>query len=143
MSSDNAERTLAKIEGDLREAEEAFMEADTRLKIAEDDRSAALDKINKCQLEIDTALAEMRQRSVAGSKWSIAKAKADGDPVLQADDIADDQPDSDASNLSSSETADTVLSHIENLRSYTQSQDSDPVVKIATSKRRTSGSKPS
>ncbi len=135
MNSHNAERTLAKIEGDLREAEEAFAEADARLKVAEGDRSAALHKINEHQLEIDKAITELRERSIAGSEWSKAKEKAEDDLLLQAEDIADDHPGPDDSNLSSVATADTVLSHIEHLRSHTQSQNSDPVLKIATAKR--------
>ena len=143
MNGNDAGRTLAKIESDLREAEEAFAEADARLEEAKSERSTALGKINKHQLEIDCAIAELRQRSVAGSKWSIAKEKTEGDLVLQEDDIVDDKPNSNDSKLNSAATANTVLTHIEHLRSHTHSQDSDPVLKIANPKRRASGFEPS
>lgn len=64
-------RSLAQIESDLLNAETVFAEADARVVEAQRDRSAALDAINKHQMEIDGVLAGMRMGSTAGSKWNL------------------------------------------------------------------------
>ncbi len=64
-------RALAEIESDLLKAEAAFADADTRLSEAERDRRAAIDTINRHQIEFDTAVSALRQRSTAGSRWRL------------------------------------------------------------------------
>ncbi len=83
-------RTLAQIESDLLKADAAFGDADTRLKEAERDRRAAIDTINKHQLEFDKAIAELRQRSTVGSKWRLEMEKPEDALILQKEDITEE-----------------------------------------------------
>lgn len=101
-------RDLARIESDLTKAENAFIDADTRLKAAERERTAALHEIDKHQAEMDVAIIELRKRSSPGSRWRIEletgskapasswKASQDDDGstlVLRSEDIDKDEQD--------------------------------------------------
>jgi len=84
------DRALAEIESELLKAEKAFVEASDRLKAAERDRQEALDTVNKHQSEIDKAIAELRQRSIAGSKWHVEPKETGNVLILEPDDMADE-----------------------------------------------------
>ena len=83
-------RALAQIESDLLKAVAAFNDADTRLKDAEHDRRAAIGTINQHQMEFDSAVAELRKRSTAGSKWRLEMEKPENALILQSEDMAED-----------------------------------------------------
>jgi len=80
-------RPLAQIESDLIKAETAFADADARLKEAERERRAALTEIDKHQIELDTAIADLRQRCTPGSKWHGEIEGKEGPLILQPEDI--------------------------------------------------------
>lgn len=136
-------RTLAMVESDLLKSEEAFSEADTRLKQAERNRRAALDAINRYQGEIDEAIAALRQRSVAGSNWSRTTRKAEDALILQSEDIAEVESNSSEPNLASVSAADSVASHIEQLKTYARARDGDSLIKVVSRNRGPSGFTPS
>ena len=83
-------RALAEIESDLLKSEAAFADADKRLEAAERDRRAAIDTINRHQMEFDTAVAGLRLRSTAGSRWRLEMGQADPALMLQGDTAGDD-----------------------------------------------------
>ncbi len=76
-------RSLAQLEGDMRQSEKAFVEADARFqqaqvayekalaayKTAEDDRDKTLDDLNDCHREIDRKLEMLREASPIGCDW--------------------------------------------------------------------------
>ena len=113
-------RALAQIESDLLTAEAAFADADTRLKEAERDRRAAVDTINRHQMEFDKAVAELRRRSTAGSKWRLEMEKPEDALILQTEDMAEDQ------NVSNRPKPKSVLEEFDRLKTLVQSVGNDP-----------------
>lgn len=102
-------RALAEIESDLLKAGEAFAEADTRLKEAECDRLAAIESIDKCQMEFDEAVAELRQGSIPGTKWHPEIQETADILILQPENVAADGTVSDRSSPTSAASDDPVL----------------------------------
>jgi len=121
---------LAQIENDLLKVEEAYEDADTRLKEAENDRRAAIDTINDLHLELDEAIAELRRRSIPGTKWHLEKGKLEDTLILQPENIAEHETASNRSNMTSVASVRSAASGFERLRAHTRSEDSGPVVKI-------------
>jgi hypothetical protein len=117
--------TLAQIEAGLLEAEAAFADADHRLKQAEQDRLAALDKINSHQAIFDEAIAEIRKRGTPGSTWQ--KKSGTGDPtlILNDDDTVDDAPAMSVVKVAS------VSAEFRRLKDIAQRDPSDPILKVA------------
>lgn len=76
-------RSLAEIESDLAAAEETFADADARCKEAERERQDAFDKLNLHQAELDDAFAQLRERSIPGSKWRQQLDEAGATPILE------------------------------------------------------------
>jgi len=111
-------RTIAEIEGNLLKAEEAFADADTRFKEAERDRRAALDTINKHQVEFDRAIAHLRQRSIPGSKWRLETEQAEDALVLEVETILGE------GNASSSSLS-SVTEQFDRLRTVAQFEDDE------------------
>lgn len=110
----NGGRTLAQIESDLLEAEAAFGDADHRLKDADRDRRAAIDAINKHQVEFDEAVTELRRRSAAGSRWRLEMESPEDALILQPADIAVDTNASERPRIASvSEEFDRLKSLVE------------------------------
>ena len=66
---DASRRSLAEIENDLIKAETAYSDADKRMTHAKRERQIALEAINQHQVELEAALAALRQRSTPGSRW--------------------------------------------------------------------------
>lgn len=109
-------RAVAEIESDLLKAEEAFADADNRVKEAERDRRTALDTINNCQMEFDKAIAELRQRSAAGSKWHLEMGGGEKALILKPEDIGEHEIASQRSNEAS------VVEQFDRLRAAAQSE---------------------
>lgn len=79
-------RPLGEIEGELLKAETDYAEADEALKRAKKARENALEKIISCQLELDTAVTQLRSAATPGSRWH-AQQSEQGD-VLNLDESA-------------------------------------------------------
>ncbi|MCB2060044.1 MAG: hypothetical protein R3E09_02420 [Novosphingobium sp.] len=109
-------RALAQIESDLQKAEEAFVDADNRLKEAERDRHTALDTINKHQMEFDEAVTELRQRSIPESKWRLQPGETKAPLVLQSENIAENVNVSGRPNLTSVTADKSVAAEFKRLR---------------------------
>lgn len=71
-------RALSEIEQDLHAVEAQFADAEARRHQAEADAKAALISIDKFQAEIDAAVAQLRQDSPDGSRWSREAARSGG-----------------------------------------------------------------
>ena len=130
-------RALAEIESDLTKAEDAFADADARIKRAERDRRAALDTIDKHQMELDKVIAELRQRSIAGSKWRIEIMEAEATLDLQAKDIMEDEDKkiSNDSGLVSADASEVLAANFERLKACSQAEVNDPLLKVVVSPR--------
>lgn len=79
-------RSLAQIESDLVAAEATFANADARCKEAERERQDAFDRLNVHQVELDDAIAQLRERSIPGSRWRPDLHQAGAVPILELDD---------------------------------------------------------
>lgn len=112
-------RTLAQIEGDLLKAEASFADADSRHKAAERDRRAAVETINRHQVEFDQAIAQLRQRSTPGSRWRLEIEKPEDALILQPEDITEDLGAANRPRLQS------VSDDFDRLKSYVQSAGSE------------------
>lgn len=86
IGAQDAQRSIAEIESDLTDAEIAFKDAHDRLEQAMRERSAALEKINRCQTEFDDVVKARRQNSTAGTKWHEELEKH-GQSGKQKDDL--------------------------------------------------------
>jgi hypothetical protein len=82
-------RSLAQIENDLLKAEVSYAEADARFQAALGDRTCALETINQHQMELDEAVAALRQSSIAGSRWKIETGEFDDIVMSNDDDLSD------------------------------------------------------
>lgn len=125
-------RCLAEIEGNLREAEKAFEDADARFKQAETDRRMAVEIINRHQAEIDDAIRQLRDRSIPGTHWSDQPPAEDEPLMLNSDDMVSNSL-SDRSTfeeLASSQTKQAISRDLERLRSSANTDESDPVLKV-------------
>ena len=80
--------SLARIESDLLEAEAAYNDADARIREAERDRDAALERINNCQRKFDSAVKALRQRSIPASSWGLQPQTPEATLILQPEQIA-------------------------------------------------------
>jgi hypothetical protein len=121
------ERNLAQIENDLLKAEAEFVEANARLKEAEQNCGTALGAINRHQAEFDQAVVAMRQRSIAGSKWQLEMGEEVGASGPKADEIFEGFQRSGALNNS-------VILEPERLKNITELEDSGPFVIINKSR---------
>lgn len=130
-------RALADIESDLVKAEKAFVDADARFTQAERDRRTALDTINKHQTELDSAISELRQRSIAGSRWDLDVGEEEDTLNLQPEDIVEDEDENESKpdSLLSRDTKQVLAADFERLRASTQGQDRDTVLKVAVGER--------
>ncbi len=140
MSGDKVQRrgrTLAEIEIDLLKAEDAFAEADTRFKKAQHDRRAALNLIDKHQVEMDKCFLDLRQRSVPGTTWRQEDGEPDKTLELSSEDIASGE----VRNASASEhlTSGSVMKALskdfDRLRESSHSKGDDPVLKVVSGPR--------
>ena len=131
-------RCLAGIESDLMKAEEAFVDADTRFKKAELDRQAALETINKHQIEMDNFIAEMRQHSVPGTKWHPSQDDNGADTLeLHNEDIVRGEPRDEPVDLalSSEENKRLLESEFKDAKEPVRERSDDPVLKVVSGKR--------
>lgn len=138
MNSDETsqgERTLATLECDLLKAEEAFAEANTRLKRAESDRRNALETINKHQAEIDEVITALRLRSVTGSNWSRAASKAENALILHPVAKTKDAKNPNEAELASEVTEETVASYIKSVTDDARTKHNDPSLKVLSGNR--------
>ena len=130
-------RCLAEIENNLREAEQAFADADARYKQAENDRRVAVETINQHQAEIDDAVRQLRELSIPGTRWSAGSAHQDEPLVLHSEDIVSkrSQPPTQADDLASTETKQAISRDLERLRNTADEDESDPVLKVVANPR--------
>lgn len=140
MSQDGnagGKRCLAGIESDLMKAEEAFIDADTRFKKAELDRQAALETINKHQIEMDNFISEMRQHSVPGTKWHPSQDGAGDTLELHNEDIVRTESREEPVDLalSSEENKRLLGSEFSDAKEPVNARGDDPVLKVVSGKR--------
>lgn len=130
-------RKLAEIEIDLLKAEEAFADADARFKKAQHDRRAALNLIDKHQVEMDECFLEMRQRSVPGTKWRQEAGMADETLELHSEDILSDvsRNASTEARLTSEMTNAAIKKDFDLLKASANSAGDDPVLKVVSGPR--------
>lgn len=125
-------RCLAQVENDLIKAEDAFADADSRLNAARRDRAAAIELINDHQREMDSLIADMRRRSVPGTKWH-PEGVEEGEPLelgresIVPDDTEDTRP---SSSLVSREKKDEVSRKFARLKRKAEPEGDDPVLKV-------------
>lgn len=127
-------RSLAEIEIDLLKAEDAFAEADTRFKKAQHDRRAALDLIDKHQVEMDKCFLDLRQRSVPGTKWRQEGGEPEEILELDSEDVTSgDARDASANEyLTSGPIIKAMSKDFERLRVSSHSKSDDPVLKVVS-----------
>lgn len=127
-------RSLAEIESDLIKAEEAFRDADTRFRKAQQDRRAALSTIDKHQDELDECLLSLRQRSVPGTKWCLELGKAEETLDLQSEFIVSEIVSSGSTepDLASEATNNSVRKDFDILRKSAKTASDDPVLKVVS-----------
>lgn len=127
-------RSLAEIESDLIKAEEAFRDADTRFRKAQQDRRAALSTIDKHQDELDECLLSLRQRSVPGTKWCLELGKAEETLDLQSEFIVSEIISSGSTepDLASEATNNSVRKDFDILRKSAKTASDDPVLKVVS-----------
>ena len=130
-------RCLAGIESDLLKAEEAFIDADTRFKKAELDRQAALETINKHQIEMDNFISEMRQHSVPGTKWHPSQQAESDTLELHNEYIVSPEPREEPADLalSSEENKRALGSEFRDTKQPLNERGDDPVLKVVSRKR--------
>lgn len=130
-------RKLAEIEIDLLKAEEAFADADARFKKAQHDRRAALNLIDKHQVEMDECFLEMRQRSVPGTKWRQETGAAEEPLELHSEDIISDAARTAPTDarLTSESTKAAIKKDFDRLKSSASSAGDDPVLKVVSGPR--------
>lgn len=139
MTKENSVRSgrcLAEIESNLREAENAFADADARYRQADQDRQTAVETINQHQAEIDDAVRQLRDLSIPGTHWSAASSQ-EGEPlVLNSGDMLsrEKQKAEPAGNLSSQETKRVIARDLERLRTSADPDADDPVLKVVTNR---------
>ncbi|QFT77367.1 hypothetical protein [Erythrobacter sp. THAF29] len=125
-------RCLAQVETDLVKAEDAFADADARLKAARADRAAAIELINGHQREMDALIADMRRRSVPGTKWHPegaveAETLELGKDSMVPDDTRDTQLEG---SLVSREKKEEVSRKFARLNGKSPPEGDDPVLKV-------------
>lgn len=127
-------RCLAGIESDLREAEQAYADADARYIEAENDRRAAIEAINRHQSEMDHAVGQLRQYSIPGTHWNSGPAAGEQPLELDTRDILarESKAALSSENLTSGSTAKAAARGFDRLR---ESDASDPVLKVVASPR--------
>ncbi len=134
--SQKGKRALSGIESDLLKAEAAFADADVRYKEAERDRRLALETINKHQMEMDSAIDELRQLSMPGTKWRLEMGE-DGEALeLNRDDIVSESQEnvpSDDVELALEQTKKAFTKDFELLKASAQPRGEDPVLKVVAS----------
>jgi len=106
-----ATRPLAEVETDLLAAEKAFEDAVKRMNDAKRDLETALDRINQHQAELDEAVAALRERSPAGSRW---KAISKDELQLGSDQVASEVGEPLSANIQ------TLSEQFERLRAITR-----------------------
>lgn len=133
----NGGRTLAEIENDLHRAEEAFADADARYKKAQQDRRAALNTIDKHQVELDECILELRQRSVPGTKWRQELGEVYETLELHSEDIVSEGSRSAGAEpgLTSDSTRKALGKDFDRLRATTNLGSDDPVLKVVAGPR--------
>lgn len=125
-------RCLAQVETDLIKAEDAFADADARLKAARADRAAAIELINDHQREMDSLIADMRRRSVPGTKWH-PEGVDESEPLELGHDnvVTDDTRDTQSEDaLVSREKKEEVSRNFARLNSKSAPDGDDPVLKV-------------
>lgn len=123
-------RCLSEVESDLVKAEDAFADADARLKAAKADLAAAIGMINEHQEELDSLIADMRRRSVPGTKWHPEGAAiADDRDALElgSENIV---PEETRTPLVSPEKKTELSEKFARLKSKSGSDGDDPVLKV-------------
>lgn len=131
-------RSLAEIEIDLLKAEDAFAEADTRFKKAQHDRRAALNLIDKHQVEMDKCFLDLRQRSVPGTKWRQEGGETAETLELNSEHIASGDgrnASADEQHLASGPVMKALSKDFDRLRESTHSKGDDPVLKVVSGPR--------
>ncbi|MBD2841023.1 hypothetical protein [Erythrobacter rubeus] len=123
---------LATLEEALREAEKAFVDADTRYLEAQRDRKIAMEAINQHQIEIDAAVAELRKISIPGTRWHLTRTDEDDTLELNAEDMVPASSRAKASkpDLVSSEAEAALAKKFDRLRSHSAARSDDPVLKV-------------
>ncbi|MBV7266317.1 hypothetical protein [Erythrobacter ani] len=123
---------LATLEEALREAEKAFVDADTRYLEAQQDRKIAMEAINQHQIEIDAAIAELRKVSIPGTRWHLSRSEPDETLELNAEDMvpAKAEPIASKSDLISSDAESVLASKFDRLRRQSAARSDDPVLKV-------------
>lgn len=125
-------RSLAEVETDLLEAESVYADADARMKAARSERTAAIESINRHQRELDSLIAELRQRSVPGTRWrSELASDAELLELGRENMVSEDQDETEGrSSLASRETNENVSRKFAKLNGKTQSENDDPVLQV-------------
>lgn len=137
----NNKRCLAGIESELHEAEKAFADANARFVEAERDRRIALETISKRQIEIDSAIALLREQSIPGTRWSQSETGNDpeNEPLaLRSEEILDlaDRDEADERRLTSQSIQERVEEQFGKLRDEGRGNDEDPVLKVINGRRK-------
>lgn len=107
-------RPLAQVEVDLLAAEKAFHDAAARLNEANRDLDAALRLIDQHQSELDLAIAALRERSPAGSRWSSGRSSAN-ELLLSSEYVSDSPVAAEVSDAPSANVQDLAM-HFDRLR---------------------------
>lgn len=133
-------RPLAGIEAELHEAELAYADANARYMEAECDRRIALETISKRQIEIDTAVGLLRERSIPGTRWNTGGAAKDAEiqPLdLSNEDMLDTGagPVEDNRRLTSHSSQEKIEEELGKLRENGRRADEDPVLKVISGRR--------
>lgn len=140
-TSSNSKRCLAGIEAELHEAEQAFADANARYVEAERDRRIALETISKRQIEIDSAIALLREQSIPGTRWNQGEAGNDheDEPLALSSEEMLDLPardEADERRLTSHSIQERVEEQFGKLREEGRSSDEDPVLKVINGRRK-------
>lgn len=140
MSVDKVQRrgrSLAEIEIDLMKAEDAFAEADTRFKKAQHDRRAALNLIDKHQVEMDKCFLDLRQRSVPGTTWRQEGGEPEEALELNAEHVASSEARNASADehLASGSVMKALSKDFDRLRQSSHSKGDDPVLKVVSGPR--------